>query len=435
MISSLLLTGILMGAVAPAESGKAIPGYEGQTREVLERAAKEYAGLSSYQDVLQTVYEAKREGSDQAELQDSETTELSFSRPGKLALTTPNFKVITDGKRLWQHLSPLDQYLVNDAPSTFAIEKLPIVAAPWYKPHPVVPILISGEISPADLIGKAEKFTGIKPEKRGEQSGHTISAVVQLPGMQQIAPVQAWFSDVTGLIGEFHYDVTTLAQQQPVRFGEKKLTSYVLKFQIEQVKLNQPIPEQRFVFQPSSVDERLTAFRPLTIEEMQRKLLGRPAPELAGNDLSGKPVRLADLRGKVVLLDFWATWCRPCVQALPKIQKLADKYAGKGVVIIGINNDDDKSPEAIRKFTNELRVSYSQVVGNTQQTFNQYRISGIPALFLIGKNGTVQAIRTGFAPGEELELAKDIDRLLKDDYLVAAVNTRPAVTTLDSAIP
>ena len=69
-------------------------------------------------------------------------------------------------------------------------------------------------------------------------------------------------------------------------------------------------------------------------------MIGKPAPDIEGKDVDGKPVRLADLKGKVVLVDFWATWCPPCVASFPTLRQLAREYKDRGFAILGVNLDD-----------------------------------------------------------------------------------------------
>ena len=75
-------------------------------------------------------------------------------------------------------------------------------------------------------------------------------------------------------------------------------------------------------------------------------MIGKPAPEIEGKDIDGKAVRLADLKGKVVLVDFWATWCPPCVASFPTFRQLSREYKDRGFVILGVNLDDLAQPES-----------------------------------------------------------------------------------------
>lgn len=117
-------------------------------------------------------------------------------------------------------------------------------------------------------------------------------------------------------------------------------------------------------------------------------------------DLDGKPVSLADYRGKLVLLDFWATWCGPCIAEMPNIKEVYEKYHAKGFEIIGISLDTDEA--ALRKFIKENQLPWRQVFdGKRWETplVQQYGIRGIPAQFLIDQEGRVISVK---ARGERL---------------------------------
>lgn len=117
-------------------------------------------------------------------------------------------------------------------------------------------------------------------------------------------------------------------------------------------------------------------------------------------DLNSKPVSLADYRGKVVLLDFWATWCGPCIAELPNVKEVYEKYRDKGFEIIGISLDTDEA--ALRKFIKENQLPWRQVFdGKRWETplVQQYGVRGIPAQFLIDQEGRVISVK---ARGERL---------------------------------
>ena len=141
-------------------------------------------------------------------------------------------------------------------------------------------------------------------------------------------------------------------------------------------------------------------------------LIGKPAPPIAAADVDGKPVSLADLKGKVVLVDFWATWCPPCVASIPSLNALARKYGDKGFVILGVNVDamhEDvhqarKILPVVRKFLVQHRVMWTNLQsGQGNGDFAAvYCVEQIPANFLIGRDGRIVAVEQS---GETLEQA------------------------------
>jgi thiol-disulfide isomerase/thioredoxin len=138
--------------------------------------------------------------------------------------------------------------------------------------------------------------------------------------------------------------------------------------------------------------------------------VGKPALAFSLKDSGGKEVTLESLKGRVVLLDFWATWCGPCVQAMPEMQKLHEKYADKPVTIIGVNTWEKKDETAI-KFMEKKKYTYTLLLKGDDLA-KEYGISGIPTLILIDKAGNVLHSGVGFGPGEAEHLAEMIDKEL-----------------------
>ncbi|HWE39486.1 MAG TPA: TlpA disulfide reductase family protein [Isosphaeraceae bacterium] len=141
-------------------------------------------------------------------------------------------------------------------------------------------------------------------------------------------------------------------------------------------------------------------------------LLGKPAPALSGTDADGKPVRLADFKGKVVLVDFWATWCPPCVAAIPELAALDAQFGKKGLVILGVNLDAQrqdvgtvaKARPIVRRFLVENRVTWRNLVAGPggNDPARAFGVEEIPANFLIGRDGKVLGTELG---GDELAKA------------------------------
>lgn len=133
------------------------------------------------------------------------------------------------------------------------------------------------------------------------------------------------------------------------------------------------------------------------------KVLAGPAPDFMLEDISGKSLSLSDIRGKVVIVDFWATWCGPCVMSIPELVDLQEKYKDKGLVVLGISVDDDKvSRGELLAFKEKMRIIYPILRANNK-VFEDYfgRTSGfsIPTLFVIDREGKVRDRFVGFQPG------------------------------------
>lgn len=137
-------------------------------------------------------------------------------------------------------------------------------------------------------------------------------------------------------------------------------------------------------------------------------LVGEVAPLFTLKDLEGKQVRLSDFKGKVVLLDFWATWCGPCIRAIPHLEALHRKYKEQGLVVIGINHERDHAK--VRKFAKE-QISYIVLLDADEQ-FTEYGVRGIPTAFYIDKEGKIRHQDVGFAPGKEKQMEQKVKELI-----------------------
>jgi thiol-disulfide isomerase/thioredoxin len=141
-------------------------------------------------------------------------------------------------------------------------------------------------------------------------------------------------------------------------------------------------------------------------------LPGHPM-EIKGTLLSGKPFEQSSLAGKVVLIDFWATWCGPCVAEIPNVLEQYEKYHDKGFEVVGISLDEDR--EALEKFVGEQKIPWPILYekpegeGWRHPLSTYYGISGIPTVILIGRDGNVITLN---ARGEKL--GEQLDKLFKD---------------------
>ena len=140
---------------------------------------------------------------------------------------------------------------------------------------------------------------------------------------------------------------------------------------------------------------------------------GYTAPDFTLADLSDKRVSLKDYKGKIVLLDFWATWCPPCRQSIPELVDLQKRYRDQGVVILGISMDDPRqfNNQYLMAFKEKFRINYSILRANGQVALDYFGASNmaIPTLFVVNREGKIVDKFVGFMPGQ---VEKSIKKLL-----------------------
>jgi peroxiredoxin len=153
------------------------------------------------------------------------------------------------------------------------------------------------------------------------------------------------------------------------------------------------------------VGKRLT--RPQTpgasLSGSNAAIKGKDAPDFQLTDLDGKTVRLADLKGKAVLLNFWATWCPPCKVEIPWFVDLQKQYGPQGLQIVGVAMDEGNPRDAIAKFTREMGVNYTILLGDDKIADAYGGVEALPTTFYIGRDGKIVSRAFGLVSHGEVE--------------------------------
>jgi TonB family protein len=203
------------------------------------------------------------------------------------------------------------------------------------------------------------------------------------------------------------------------------------------VRVGEPIPETLFTFvppegakevaelmpspQPAATPRPSTMPGPRAAAPRPADLVGRDAIAFALEDLDGNRVDLQSLKGKVALLDFWASWCGPCVAELPHIEKLHKDFKDRGLVVLGVNNED---VEVARAFVKQKGYTFTTLVDGGKEVTMKYGVSGIPQVFIIDREGKVKWHALGYSPGREFELRNAVENALRNVASPAPVPAR-----------
>lgn len=391
---------------------------------VLDRAAAAYKAARTYQDktVVHTVLEADED--DMGKNPDI-VYELKVARPRSFVLNGRDFGVVSDGrtlcvsaeraKRYSQAAVPADLTLDSVTRDVPALLGLQLTFDPLWRKEGVLPFLFKGVRS----VGE------VKDEIREGDPGKTVKAMMRVEDLpfDDDLPATLWFSDRTGLLGRVTIDLTAAyvkTRQEAVASSKDereaaermpRLKKALIEISIVGPVVNEDIPESVFVFTPHPDMKKVEAVN-FDSDSLRQELVGKPAPDFEVVGLDSQPIRLADLRGRVVLLEFWATWCGPCIQAWPQLERMVQKFDPSQVVMIGVSRDAPGSEQRVQRWLLQKGIGARQVLDSEQSIGNAFRVSRIPCAVLVDAKGTVQRIVVGYSSGEAERMSSDISKLL-----------------------
>lgn len=145
----------------------------------------------------------------------------------------------------------------------------------------------------------------------------------------------------------------------------------------------------------------------------ENPLVGKPAPEVTAEKITGEgPASLKEASGKVVVLDFWGTFCGPCEKSFPKYQQMLDQF-GSDVTVIAVSEDEPEDKDKIPEFAAKTSVKFPLLWDKDKSVVKQYAPPTMPTSFIIDKNGVVRHVHVGYHDGDEAQIAEEIKALLQ----------------------
>jgi thiol-disulfide isomerase/thioredoxin len=168
-----------------------------------------------------------------------------------------------------------------------------------------------------------------------------------------------------------------------------------LYYMITSIQINEPGFDYDFTYPAFLTEYKQQAPNNASTKNPVFSLAGNPAPYFQLNTFNNKRVSTDDFKGKVVLLDFWEVWCGPCIESMPKVEKLFEKYKDKGLLVYGITNDT-KQLTPSKLMVQKKNIAIPMLIGN-EQLKQAYKANGIPLYILINKLGKVSLVSEGFS--------------------------------------
>jgi peroxiredoxin len=129
--------------------------------------------------------------------------------------------------------------------------------------------------------------------------------------------------------------------------------------------------------------------------------LGSPAPDFTLQTVDGDPLRLSDLKGKAVFMNFWATWCTPCREEMPAMQELYDEHRNRGLVILAVNMEEDQA--RVRLWVEQGGFTYTFVLDSDGEQVKRYNVKAAPTSYFIGRDGVIRDLKLGAISRAEMQ--------------------------------
>ena len=280
-----------------------------------------------------------------------------------------------------------------------AVTSLSVPMGPY--PEPLLALSMAGCDPSISLIGGMKSIELVDKEKfRGQIPS------VHLHGVQ--ADDVTW--DLWISSGKEPQPLRLLVDLTPMLLASKDVHvppgySSQVRYDFLTWRVTGDVEDSLFTFKPASnaVEYRSLEdyYEQMTGTKGYHPLLGKPAPGFVADTFGEKSFDSKLLKGRVVVLDFWSTWCTPCLTALPVIKKVTEKYTDKGVVFLAINTGEES--DKVRKFLKKERLAMNVLLDEDGRIADGYLVDSIPQTVVIGKDGLIESVHMGFADEESLE--------------------------------
>ncbi|MCZ6854432.1 MAG: TlpA disulfide reductase family protein [Gammaproteobacteria bacterium] len=136
------------------------------------------------------------------------------------------------------------------------------------------------------------------------------------------------------------------------------------------------------------------------------------APDFTLKSLEGKNLRLQEYRGQVVLINFWASWCGPCRQEMPLLDRLHQRYQDTGFTVLGVNVEGEEKPA--REIVDKTKVTFPVLIDKDQRVSDLYDLKAMPSTVVVDRDGVIRYIHLGYKPGDESKYVEVVKKLIRE---------------------
>jgi peroxiredoxin len=390
----LALAQIALAAPPPTTQPQTQAKVSADARQILDQATAAYAKLKSLELAGTVTVDLKIQG-EQPKIHSIPFT-ATFAAPNRFRHDAKDDVLLgSTGAKLYTFKPDKNAYTLADAPKD-RVQSSDL-------PHDLATVLFSQDPSlllamcknaAEELLDDVEEVQKVADTKLGDISYATLTLKMSDQSTETIL-----FDPQTHLMRRAANDLTSnLKKRRPDLISATVTTDYT------QMKVDEPSKDQSFAWTPpaGSIDADTTASaHPLEVVAAS-SLEGKAAPDFKLPRLDGKSVSLASLKGHIIVLDFWATWCGPCRISLPHLQKLYEAEKERGVEVFAINQQEEQSD--VEAFVKETKLAVPVLLDREGKASEAYGVEGLPQSVVIDKDGKIKKIVFAFVPSSPDEL-------------------------------
>ncbi len=371
-----------------AENYKAMPRYQFGIFKTNINQTEAY-GLTSRQQ-SQSRYELTVDGENRFRLESTSTAEISL--------------VISDGVTRWAYVGWRKQFTRQDAnkPPAKPLQPNGIIYDPAY-----FAVDNRSLVSRLQKVGERMTRFVVVGQEALTVNGQTINCVILHLTNSTNNDQKVWIDTARKLVIR-DWNHAHSKSGNGISEGD-----FVTQYDYTPFKVNEPLAAELFTFTPPEGVTEIAEFKaPEPPARVAPNLTGKDALPFALTDLKGNTVELAAHKGQVILLNFWASWCGPCLAELPHLQKLHNQFKDKGLVVLGISAED---LDIAQDFMKEKGYTFNSLVDPKRTIALQYQANLIPQTFLINRAGVIKWSALGYDAGDEVALQAAIEKLLNNE--------------------